>query len=129
VCKYVFKTLFRWVGKVVRFFISAVRILFTLIAVLVVVIIPNLLIAPVAAASKKSKMSFDSVALLFGLVGVVATGVAVFALYMSATSAAQKIADETARAEKLAKEAEELRAKNLAVEAAISPRILEQCLF
>jgi hypothetical protein len=50
--QYVFETVFRSAGKIVGFFISALKIIFTLTAVLVVVIIPNLLIAPLAAAGR-----------------------------------------------------------------------------
>jgi hypothetical protein len=84
------------------------------------------IVAAVKSPRKLLSMSSDFVALLAGIVGVIFTGVGVVALYVSATNAQKQIAKETTRAETLAKETEELKAKNLAVEAAISPRILEQ---
>ena len=84
------------------------------------------IVAVVKSPRKLLSMSSDFVALLAGIVGVIFTGVGVVALYVSATNAQKQIAKETTRAETLAKETEELKAKNLAVEAAISPRILEQ---
>jgi cell division protein FtsB len=69
------------------------------------------IVAAVKSPRKLLSMSSDFVALLAGIVGVIFTGVGVVALYVSATNAQKQIAKETTRADTLAKETEELKAK------------------
>ena len=49
---YIFVTMFRWVGKLIGFFISGLKIIFTITAVLAVVIIPKVLMLPITALNK-----------------------------------------------------------------------------
>ena len=47
--QHIFVTMFRWAGKLVGFFISGLKIIFTITAVLAVVIIPNVFMLPITA--------------------------------------------------------------------------------
>jgi hypothetical protein len=73
-------------------------------------------------------LSSNFIALLSGIIGTAFGLVGVFALYSSATDADQRIAETNERAAKLANKTEQLKAKNLEFESAISPRILEQTI-